>query len=191
MENRKSQWGFTLMEMLIVIALVAIFTVVAVPSYRALTADNQITGALNDFANTLGEARSAAVARGQTVIICPSSNAMSTTPTCNSPTANPQQWNAGWISFVDENGNGTYDSGPDTILRVHGPLPSDVTLTSTSGGGTLQGYIGFNRMGFASPTFGSVSQLLVKACPVGNSRAKGASLKLVRAGSLSTLSGGC
>ena len=192
MENRKSQSGFTLMELLITIALIAIFAVIAVPSYRALTADNQIIGALNDFANTLGAARAEAVARGQTVIVCPSSDATTTTsPTCSSQSADPQKWNTGWISFVDVNGNNQFDSGTDTVLRVHGPIANGVTLTSPKGGGAVSGYIGFNRMGFASPTFSGKTDLVVQACASGTGHVHGGSLKLVLAGTLSTSSGGC
>ncbi len=192
MKNRKSQFGFTLMELLITIALIAIFVVIAVPSYRALTADNQIISALNDFANTLGAARAEAVARGQTVIVCPSSNALTgTPPTCNSQSDDPQKWNTGWISFVDVEGDDKYDAGTDTVLRVHGPIAHGVSLTSPKGGGAVSGYIGFNRMGFASPTFSGSTSLVVQACANTIGHVHGGSVKLVLAGSLSTSSGGC
>jgi len=186
MKNRKSQPGFTLMELLVTIALVAIFAVIAVPSYRALTADNQIVGALNDFANALGAARAEAVARGQTVVVCPSNDPYATPPSCNTTANGPQEWNQGWISFVDANSNGKLDSG-ETVLRVHGPVGNGVTLTSPGG------VIGFDRMGFASPTFSgnSLTSLVVQACAQGTGHVHGGSVKLVRAGSLSTSSGGC
>ena len=130
MRNRKSQPGFTLIELIVTIALIAIFAVIAVPSYRALTADNQIIGALNDFANTLGAARPAAVAWG-------------------------------------------------------------ITLTSPAGQGDVKGFIGFNRMGFASPTFNTAPSLVIQACAKGTGHVRGGSIKLVRAGTLSTNSGGC
>lgn len=194
MENRNRQAGFTLIELLVVIALLSVFAIIAVPSYRALTADNQMIGALNDFANTLGSARAAAVARGQTVVVCPSSNALSTDsanpPSCDSQSADPQQWNTGWISFVDANGNGKLDAG-ETVLRVHGPLASGITLTSPGGGGSVANYIGFNRMGFATPTFSGKTELLVQACGSTTAHSRGGSVKLLLAGSLSTSSGGC
>lgn len=197
MRKAGRQHGFTIIEMLITIALIAIFAAIAVPSYRALTADNEIIGALNDFANTLGSARSEAVARGETVIVCPSSNVLTASkhnpPACDSKTADPQQWNVGWISFVDADGNGYYDaSGGDVLLREHGPVASSVTLTSSGGGGAVSNYIGFNRMGFAQPTFGgTTTQLAVQACPKELHRVRGGNVILTLAGGLSTSSGGC
>ncbi len=192
MKNRKSRLGFTLIEVLFVIFLISVFAVIAVPSFRALTADNQIIGALNDFANTLGAARAEAVARGQTVIVCPSSDALTgNPPTCDSQTADPQKWNTGWISFVDVEGDNKYDAGTDTVLRVHGPVANGVTLTSPSGGGAVKNFIGFNRMGFASPTFSGTTSLVVQACPTGLNHVHGGSVTLVLAGTLSTSSGGC
>lgn len=190
MENHKHQSGFTLIELLITIALIAIFVIIAVPSYQALTADNQVVGALNDFANTLGAARAAAVTRGQTVIVCPSSDPFAKTPSCNSRDAALQKWNTGWISFVDANGNVQYDAG-ETLLRVHGPIASGITLTSRGGGGTVANFIGFNRMGFATPTFSNKNTLAIQACASGTGHVRGGSVNLVRAGSLSTTSGGC
>lgn len=186
------QRGFTLIEVLITIALIAIFAAIAVPSYRALTANNQIISALNDFANTLGAARAAAVARGETVIVCPSTNALSTkNPTCSSQSANSQQWNTGWISFVDTDGSNSFDAG-DVILRVHGPVANGVTLLSSGGGGAVANYIGFNRMGFAQPTFGgTTTQLVVQACATGTGHVRGGQVTIKLAGSLSTGNGGC
>lgn len=187
------QRGFTLIEVLITIALIAVFAVIAVPSYRALTANNQIVSAVNDFANTLGAARAAAVARGETVIVCPSTDALSTKkkPTCSSQTANSQQWNTGWISFVAAAGSNSFNAG-DVILRVHGPLANGVTLLSSGGGGTVANYIGFNRMGFAQPTFaGATTQLVVQACATGTGHVRGGKVMLKLAGSLSIGSGGC
>ncbi len=186
------QRGFTLIEVLVTIALIAVFAVIAVPSYRALTANNQISSAVNDFANTLGAARAAAVARGETVIVCPSTNALNTkNPTCSSQTANSQQWNTGWISFVDTAGSNSFTAG-DVILRVHGPLANGVTLLSSGGGGTVANYIGFNRMGFAQPTFsGATTQLVVQACAKGTGHVRGGKVTLKLAGGLSIGSGGC
>lgn len=183
--NRNS--GFTLMEILVAIALAAVFAAVAVPSYRRLVADNRITATMNGFAGTLAEARSEAVRRGETVIVCPSSDSTTTTPTCNSNTGTAD-WSNGWISYVHAASHAGYAYDPsqqDVLLRVHGAVGDGVTLTSTSGGGSVANYIGFNRMGFAQPTFGGgTTSLAVVACPSGGDLSRARAVLLDLSGSV-------
>lgn len=152
--------GFTLMELLVVIALIAVFVTVAVPSYHKMLEDNRIVAALNAFAGTLAESRSEAVTRGVNVVVCPSDNAVSGSPTCASAGT---AWASGWISFVDADNSHDFNSG-DTLLRQHGPLDSTIVLGDI-GGGTVGNYIEFNRMGFAQPTFAApATSVAVVAC---------------------------
>ena len=59
--------GFTLIEMMVVIALVAIILSLAVPSFRELIARNKLEGVAGEFATDLQYARSEAVARNALV----------------------------------------------------------------------------------------------------------------------------
>lgn len=180
--GRRRVRGFTLIEMLVVIALIAIFVTVAVPSYHKMLQDNRIISALNSFAGTLAESRSEAVTRGVTVVVCPSSNATSTTPTC---ATTGTDWAGGWISFVPAAGSTSFSSG-DTLLRQHGPVGGTITMGNI-GSGTNGNYIAFDRMGFAQGTFAAgTSSLTVVACPTDGNVKQARAIVLGLSGSVRT-----
>ncbi|MBB3047506.1 type IV fimbrial biogenesis protein FimT [Litorivivens lipolytica] len=68
--NRK-QGGYTLLEILITLAVVAIVASLAVPSFQNMIATQRVRSAANDLVATLNFARSEAVKRNATVTITP------------------------------------------------------------------------------------------------------------------------
>lgn len=65
----ESSRGFTLVELMIVIALIAIISGIAVPSYQAMMESNRQTSARNSLVGALQLARSEAVARRTAVSV--------------------------------------------------------------------------------------------------------------------------
>lgn len=130
--NEARSSGFTLIELMITLALAAIILSAAVPSFRALVQNNRITAQVNEFITALSLARSEAVKRGVSVRVCTSVNGAS----C----AGGGDWEQGLIVFSDINGNGTPDTGTgqclateDCLLRVvNGPLAGNATVTAPS-----------------------------------------------------------
>ncbi len=118
--------GFTLMEMMIVIAIMAISLGLTAPSIRAVTAHNQVAAVNNSILTGLNLARSEAVSRGGSVVICPSQNGNR----CNAG-----QWNTGWIVFDDADGNGSMVAG-EVIRRSF--RESDVSSAGLSGNVAFQ-----------------------------------------------------
>lgn len=124
----KTQTGFTLVELMIVLALAAILLTVGVPSFSTMIQNNRIVTQTNGFVSSLHLARSEAVKRGMPVSICPTADPTSATPTC----ADSSNWATGWLVFTDAGGSaGSYDSGGgDQLLQVHEALTGDTTLAS-------------------------------------------------------------
>ncbi len=89
--------GFTMIELLVAIAILTLLISLSVPSIRAISANNQIAVANNSIITGFNLARSEAVSRGNAVSICPSQNGT----TC----ANGK-WDTGWIVFDNADGNG-------------------------------------------------------------------------------------
>lgn len=83
--------GFTLVELLITIAVVAIVISIAIPNFNALIRNNTSTSMATAFTDNLGLARSEAVKRSTRVSICGSR----TGTTCDG------LWEEGYIVFVD------------------------------------------------------------------------------------------
>lgn len=122
--------GFTMIELMVVIAIVAILTTLAAPSFVQLITKNNVSSAVNTFLADMRFARSDAVRRGGGVVMCRSDNPETTStsgPTCGS--GSTRGWESGWIIFRDQNNNGArnYNADPaldDTVLRVQAPITS-------------------------------------------------------------------
>jgi len=59
--------GFTLLELMVAIAVLAILATVGVPSFRALIQNNRVTTQANELVSALSFARTEAVKRGRNV----------------------------------------------------------------------------------------------------------------------------
>lgn len=117
--------GFTLIELMVTIAVAVVILTLAVPGFRSIIQNNRAATQANDLVTALGLARSEAIKRSLTVSLCPSSDQA----TCTGGTA----WEGGWIVFLDRNGNGSRnpDVDPDlddVLLRVHADLDGGSTL---------------------------------------------------------------
>jgi type IV fimbrial biogenesis protein FimT len=122
--NQCQARGFTLVELMVTLAILGVLVMAAAPNFSAALERNRIEAELKDLSSHVKLARSEAVSRSQTVTICRSSDQAS----CS--TAAPAgNWSIGWITFLDLNGNATVDAD-DVLLRVHGDLGQNVLTVS-------------------------------------------------------------
>ena len=107
--------GFTLIELMVTLAVAAVVLSMAVPSFQSVVNGNKLAGAANELIASLQVARMEAVRLGVRAGMCTSTNTNTGTDgldaTCS--TANID----GWIAFVDANGDGDFDKAGDTLLR--------------------------------------------------------------------------
>lgn len=134
--SKKDSTGFTLVEALSVIAILAVIMAIGVPSYRSVTTSSRVSTEVNTLLGDLQFARSQALKQGQPVTACVSVAGA----TCSSSTL----WQSGWIVFSDPNANGTVDAG-ETVWRVQRAITSGEEIKEPNGLKALT----FNRAGFA------------------------------------------
>lgn len=135
---KRHQVGVTLFELIVAMLIIAILAAIAIPSYRYITASDQMAGELDRLTGSLEYARSEAVREGEPVTVCV--EGISDSSCAETSTA----WQNGWIVFTDMNSDQTVDSG-DTVLEVVKPFTSSDTLISNNGVSAVT----FDKQGFA------------------------------------------
>jgi type IV fimbrial biogenesis protein FimT len=117
--------GYTLVEMAVTAATVALLAVVGIPSMAALVEHQRATAAMNSLSTHMALARLAAVSHRRPAILCPSSSGTA----CDAGS----DWSGGWMLLLDSNNNRKPDPG-DQLLRVElAPTSRSLTVHSTSG----------------------------------------------------------
>ena len=100
--------GFTLIEMMVVIAISAILVGFAVPSFQAMIARNRIADATSTLMSHLEYARMESSRRGDIVVLCRVANPNANPPVCTSAvvgTFDGNDWASGWAVFRKAAGN--------------------------------------------------------------------------------------
>ena len=134
-------YGYTLIELLITLSIVSIFSLNVFPNLSALLAQQRSAVLTNNLAGALAYARSEAITKHTTVLTCQSNNGSE----CN----RSGNWHNGWIIFIDKNRNKQRD--PDeTLLRVYA-AENNGTQATFRGSAGIRHYMKYKPSGQAFP----------------------------------------
>lgn len=130
--------GFSLVELMTVMAVALVILLIGVPSYQSFITANNVTSEINSLTSDLQYARSEAVKQGQAVQICAANTSGNGPYACSNSTT----WTNGWIICLAAN------CANANLLRVQKPMTSGDTLISASA--TALSAITFNYFGFSN-----------------------------------------
>ncbi|WP_283254759.1 GspH/FimT family pseudopilin [Luteimonas galliterrae] len=102
--------GFTLVELMTVIAIVAILAVIALPSFQGSLRSNRVATKTNEVLASVALARTEAIRSRSRGVVCTSADGGS----CGG------DWNSGWLVWSDLDNSGTVNGDEAVVRYVEG-----------------------------------------------------------------------
>jgi type IV fimbrial biogenesis protein FimT len=143
--HRVKVTGFTLIELMVTLAIVVILLGVAVPSLTTFQRNAQLTSFANTMLASMNAARGEAMKRGVYAMVMPFDGTNVST-----------NWSSGWIVFVDVNRLQTYDAATSIRILTQGPPPSYLAFSGTGHCYGTNPYLMFDASGYAKPKSGDL-----------------------------------
>ncbi len=109
---RRGSAGFSLIEMMVVLVILAIALLLGGPAFTDLIRDNRLVSSVYGVRATLNLARSEALARRDRVVVCPSN-------ATGSGCLDSANWSAGYIALMGVDASAAVDAGNPGRSRIH------------------------------------------------------------------------
>ena len=149
------QTGFTLIEALVVAAILAISVGLGLPAMGSLIDRHRLTPSMHLVSADMAMARSTAIMRREAVVVCPGLP--------DAGCSNDRDWSHGWLVFRDPDGNRQPDDPGDVLRASQAPTGGSGHLRLTSTRHLLR----YQPTGLAAH-----SNLTVNACARGQLQGK-------------------
>ena len=132
--TRRAATGFTLIELMVTLAIVAVLMMVAAPNFVGFQRNSEMTSATNSLLSAANAARAEAMKTGLNAFVVPNDGST---------------WSSGWTVFVDRDRDSAYSATADTTVMVQPATPSYITITGTGNAALTTAYIMFDSAGYA------------------------------------------
>ena len=147
--------GFTLVELLVVLAIGSLLLAIAAPAYGDWIASYQLRNHAEQLASSMQLARAEAIKRGARVNLCPAADSRR----C----AEAAGWSAGWLVYVDANRDGRVDAD-EPVLRVEHATAPGIRVQANR---PLEAYVSFTALGTARLLGGGLQMGTFTVCRPG------------------------
>jgi type IV fimbrial biogenesis protein FimT len=148
--STRSARGFTLIESLVVIAILVVIGAIAAPNLRAFMVRNKVASMSNELTTALTQARALAVSRNSCVSLCVA-NASNSTTCAGTATITDYQTN-GWVLFQNPQCNAAATAAatsPNTVLQQRTGESNSYTMKPTNANWNI---VMFDPRGYANLT---------------------------------------
>lgn len=162
--------GFTLVELVVTIAVMAVVMAIAFPSFQSTLRSTRVSTSTNDVISLVSLARSEGVRSTHGGGVCASGDGA----TCGN------DWSAGWLAWADANANGALDTGEAVLRFSNGSGHIVVTGPSTP--------ITFDARGLRSSAGGQAISIQPDSC---SGQALRRTLTITATGQVKTQAGAC
>jgi type IV fimbrial biogenesis protein FimT len=162
----KKHWqrGFTIIELMITLTLVAILAAIAVPNMQTFVLNSRISSTAQELLRSIQTARTEAIKRQTPVAVCASTNPTATSPTCaTSGTV------TGWIVFQDTNNSWQRES-TEELIESHAYDNTKLSILSDQNSA-----ISYAATGFGNASGGTNTGSIVVCDSRGNVDSSGSS----------------
>lgn len=136
--------GFTLIELMVAVAILAILLAIGLPAFGGLIDGQRMDSSVNSLVRSINLTRTEATRRNRHVTMAPLAGS----------------WSNGWAIFIDANNNGALDAG-DTLLREE--LPARVQHIHVNS--PLASYLRYNAQGESELLNGGFQSGTFSVCP--------------------------
>lgn len=143
-----------MIELMVVVSVIAIMATIAAPSIRSMLEANAISNEINNFVGTLQMARSEAIKNAADVVMCKASPNSSGVFKCKTGS---EDWNIGWVVFVDRDGDADLDTSNDQIISVSESISRTGAIVKNNNRKIIFNRLGLVADGFSQFTFNSKS----------------------------------
>ncbi len=111
--DRIKQAGFSLIELMVTLAIAGILLAVGLPSFQDFMANSRMAEANNGLVTSIQLARSQSLNKLQAAGLCTSGSPLDDDASCDAGVG----YESGWIVYVDDNANGSRDAAEEIVHR--------------------------------------------------------------------------
>jgi type IV fimbrial biogenesis protein FimT len=144
--RRVIEGGFTLIELMVTLAVAAVLLVIAAPGFVAFQRNAELTSTTNRLISAIATVRSEAMKTGKTAMLVPADGA---------------SWDSGWTAFLDKKPDQLFTAADDKVIFTQAPPAGYLTTTANGTAKASTPYILFDGSGYPKTKTGGLGGLTI------------------------------